>query len=163
MIISLHLEHLEIDGFSSFTINRQVSNWNTGYIEGQIRSLIASTGYTRNVTVKFPLKYSKIVVYPPRSSDSVFTNLFSIFLEKKRYEVIDAVWPYASMPPGADATAVGRTCIVQTEEAWWEAMRHVLKWSIVNKRTGWVSPDDIMEYYMNPLPLVMPKNPWNSP
>jgi hypothetical protein len=143
-------------------MNRQVSNWNTSYIEGQIRSLIASTGYTRNVTVKFPLKYSKIVVYPPRASESFFTNLFSPLLEKKRYEVIDAVWPYASMPPAADAAAAGRACIVQTEEAWWEAMRNVLKWSIVNKRKGWVSADDIMEYYMNASPLAIPKNPWDS-
>lgn len=143
-----------------FTLNRQLSNWNASYIEGQIRSLIASTGYKDTVTVTFPVKYAKVVVYPPRSSENFFTNLFSPLLEKKRYEVIRAVWPYASLPPGAEAAAAGRTCAVQTEEAWWEEWRDVLRWAVVKKRKGWVSVDDIIEYRMSPVPPDIPRNPW---
>uniref|UniRef100_A0A093VE54 Myosin-11 n=1 Tax=Talaromyces marneffei PM1 TaxID=1077442 RepID=A0A093VE54_TALMA len=117
----------------SFTLTRQLSNWNTSYIEGQIRSLIASTGYNKPITVTFPVKYSKVVVHPPRSNsfNSFFTTLVSPLLDKKRYEVVRAVWPYASLPPGP-TTNTNRVPVVQTEEMWWEEWRDVLRWAIVN-------------------------------
>jgi hypothetical protein len=141
-----------------FTLTRQLSNWNSTYIEGQIRSLIASTGYDQPVTVTFPVKYAKVVVYPPKSSQSFFTTLVSPLLEKRRFEIIRAVWPYASLPPGANAAAAGRLCVAQTEEMWWEEWRDVLRWSIVNKRNGWVTIDDIAEYRMAPSPPAI--NSW---
>ncbi|QKX62265.1 uncharacterized protein TRUGW13939_09424 [Talaromyces rugulosus] len=148
----------ETSTLKSFTLTRQLSNWNSTYIEGQIRSLIASTGYDQPVTVTFPVKYAKVVVYPPKSSQSFFTTLVSPLLEKRRFEIIRAVWPYASLPPGANAAAAGRSCVAQTEETWWEEWRDVLRWSIVNKRNGWVTIDDIAEYRMAPSPPA--SNPW---
>ncbi|GAM42888.1 hypothetical protein TCE0_044r17262 [Talaromyces pinophilus] len=136
----------------SFTLTRQLSNWNTSYIEGQIRSLIASTGYNKPITITFPVKYSKIVVYPPRSNsfNSFFTTLVSPLLDKKRYEVVRAVWPYASLPPGPAANT-NRVPVVQTEEMWWEEWRDVLRWAIVSKRSsGWVSVDDMLDFKMAP-------------
>lgn len=140
------------NNFKRFTLTRQLSNWNTSYIEGQIRSLIASTGYNKPVTITFPVKYSKIVVYPPRSNsfNSFFTTLVSPLLDKKRYEVVRAVWPYASLPPGPAANT-NRIPVVQTEEMWWEEWRDVLRWAIVSKRiSGWVSVDDMLDFKMAP-------------
>ncbi|KAH8698495.1 hypothetical protein BGW36DRAFT_317990 [Talaromyces proteolyticus] len=150
----------ETSTLKSFTLTRQLSNWNASYIEGQIRSLIAATGYEKRVTISFPVKYAKVVVYPPKSSQSFFKTLVSPFLEKKRFEVVRAVWPYASLPPVADAAAAGRKCVVQSEEMWWEEWRDVIRWSVVTKRSGWVSVDDILEYRMAPAPAVPPSNPW---
>ncbi|EED21529.1 conserved hypothetical protein [Talaromyces stipitatus ATCC 10500] len=141
----------ESSAVKSFTLTRQLSNWNTSYIEGQIRSLIASTGYNKPVTITFPVKYSKIVVYPPKSSsfNSFFTTLMSPLLDKKRYEVVRAVWPYASLPPGPETT--NRVPVVQSEEMWWEEWRDVLRWAIVSKKcSGWVSVDDMLEFRMAP-------------
>lgn len=135
-----------------FTLTRQLSNWNTGYIEGQIRSLIASTGYNRAITITFPVKYSKIVVYPPRSNsfNSFFTTLVSPLLDKKRYEVVRAVWPYASLPPGPAANP-NRVPVVQTEEMWWEEWRDVLRSAVISKRSsGWLSVDDMLDFRMAP-------------
>jgi hypothetical protein len=102
--------------------------------------------------VTFPVKYAKVVVYPPKGSQSFFTTLVSPLLEKRRFEIIRSVWPYASLPPGADAAAAGRLCVAQSEETWWEEWRDVLRWAIVNKRNGWVTVDDIVEYRMAPSP-----------
>jgi hypothetical protein len=146
------LSFCNADYFRRFTLTRQLSNWNTSYIEGQIRSLIASTGYNKHITITFPVKYSKIVVYPPRSNsfNSFFTTLVSPLLDKKRYEVVRAVWPYASLPPGPAANT-NRVPVVQTEEMWWEEWRDVLRWAIVSKRSsGWVSVDDMLEFRMAP-------------
>lgn len=145
-----------------FTLTRQLSNWNSTYIEGQIRSLIASTGYDQPVTVSFPVKYAKVVVYPPKGSQSFFTTLVSPLLEKRRFEIIRAVWPYASMPPGAEAAAAGRSCVVQTEELWWEEWRDVLRWAIVNRRNGWVTIDDAVEYRMAPTPPALSSYSWGN-
>lgn len=64
-------------------------------------------------------------------------------MEKRRYEVVTAVWPYASLPPGSE----GRVCAVQTEE-WWEVWRGVLRGAVLEGRKGWVSVDDLLVWKM---------------
>jgi hypothetical protein len=145
---------------SRFALTRQISNWNSQYVEGQVRSLIAATGYTKPVTISFPVKYAKIIVHPPHRDENFLTTLFSPILEKKRYDVVQVIWPYATFPPSPEAAIVGRSCAVQTEDAWWEDWRDVLKFAIVGKRKGWVSLDDMMEYRMCPVPPEMPKSSW---
>ncbi|KAN0079383.1 hypothetical protein V8E54_004597 [Elaphomyces granulatus] len=152
----------ETSTLKSFTLTRHISNWNSQYVEGQIRSLIAATGYKKPVTISFPVKYAKIIVHPPRRDENFLTTLFSSILEKKRYDVVRAIWPYASFPPSAEAVIMGRSCAVQTEDAWWEDWRDVLKFAIVGKRKGWVSLDDMMEYKMCPVTPEMPKSPWGA-
>lgn len=137
-----------------FVLTRQLSNWNTSYIEGQIRSLIASTGYNGSVTVTFPVKYSKIIVFPPRGTgfNDFFTTLVSPLLDKKRYEVVRAVWPYASLPPSPPGpTSSNRVPVVQGEEMWWEEWRDILRYAILSKKcSGWVSVDDMLDFRMAP-------------
>lgn len=85
---------------------------------------------------------------PPRDGiDGFLTTVFSPLMEKKRYEAVTAVWPYASMPPGAE----GRVCAVQTEEAWWEEWRGVIRAAIDEGRKGWVSIDDLLVFKMRPV------------
>lgn len=143
---------------NSFTLERHITNWDTSYIEGQIRSLIAATGYTNHVTVTFPVRYSKITVQP--RGEGFIATLFSPILEKRRYEVARAVWPYATLPPGLQSEDAGRSCAVQTEEAWWRDWKDVLKLAIVTRRHGWVTLDDILEFRMSPIEPHLPKNPW---
>ena len=74
----------------------------------------------------------------------------SPLLDKKRYEVVRAVWPYASLPPGPAANP-NRVPVVQTEEMWWEEWRDVLRCAIFSKRvSGWVSVDDMLDFRMAP-------------
>ncbi|KAJ9307062.1 hypothetical protein DTO027B5_107 [Paecilomyces variotii] len=148
----------EKSSLKTFTLERHITNWDTSYIEGQIRSLVAATGYTNHVTVTFPVRYSKITVQP--RGEGFIATLFSPILEKKRYEVARAVWPYATLPPGIDAEDTGRSCAVQTEEAWWREWKDVLNLAIVTRRNGWVSLDDMLEFQMRPTEPQIPKNPW---
>lgn len=144
-----------------FTLERQMTNWNTSYIEGQIRSLIAATGYAHHVTVTFPVRYSKITIQP--RGESFLTTLFSPILEKRRYEVARAVWPYATLPPSLESEDAGRSCAVQTEEVWWRDWKDVLRLAIITRRSGWVTLDDVLEYRMCPIEPQGPKNPWGYP
>ncbi|KAL1885489.1 ATP-dependent RNA helicase [Paecilomyces lecythidis] len=148
----------ENSSLKTFTLERHITNWDTSYIEGQIRSLIAATGYTNHVTVTFPVRYSKITVQP--RGEGFIATLFSPILEKRRYEVARAVWPYATLPPGLESEDAGRSCAVQTEEAWWRDWKDVLKLAIVTRRHGWVTLDDILEFRMSPIEPQIPKNPW---
>lgn len=112
--------------------------------------------------MRFPVKYAKVVVYPPKNNtiNGFFTTLVSPLLDKKRYEVVRAVWPYASLPPVADpAVALERVPVVQSEELWWEEWRDVIRWAVLSRRVGgWVSIDDVLEYRM--APVVPQGNTW---
>lgn len=130
-----------------FTLARKITNWNTPLLEGQIRTLIASTGYTGHVSVSFPVKYGKITIQPNRTGvDGFLSTVFSPLLDKKRYEVITAVWPYANLVPGEE----GRECAVMTEEGWWEGWKGVVGEAVKEGRKGWVSVDDLLVGWMVP-------------
>ena len=97
------------------------------------------------------MHYGKITVQPAKNGiDGFFTTIFSPLMDKKRYEVLSAVWPYASLPPGEEASAAGRVCAVQSEEAWWEEWKELIRLAVVQKRQGWVSVDDLLMAKMMP-------------
>lgn len=97
------------------------------------------------------MKYGKITIQPARGGiDGFFTTIFSPLMDKKRYEVLSAVWPYASLAPGVEASVAGRVCAVKTEEAWWEEWKDVIRVAVVEKRKGWVSVDDLLMAKMVP-------------
>lgn len=135
------------DSERRFTLTRQTTNWNTSFLEGQIRNLVAATGFEGQVTVSFPAQYARVIVQPPRSGiEGFFTTMFSPLMAKKRYEVV-GVWPYASLPPGTEA---GRVCAVQTEEDWWEEWKEVLRRAVVKRNHGFVFVDDLLALKMSP-------------
>ena len=129
-----------------FTVERVVTNWDTEYLEGRIHALIASTGYRNKVTVTFPMTHSKIVVQPPDKVNRFFTDVQSFFTGTSKYEVLQIVWPYASVPPGED----GRRCAVQSEESWWADWKDAIRHAVLNGRKGWVTMEDRLEFLMAP-------------
>jgi hypothetical protein len=68
----------------------------------------------------------------------------TLFAGKQKYEVVKAVWPFATHRAGEP----GRKCTVQSEETWWREWRDPLKFAIASKRKGWVTNEDKLEALM---------------
>jgi hypothetical protein len=151
----------------SFILEREVPNWNTPLLEGRIRNLLASLKYRGKITVSFLVSHATVIV-TTGGQDSGFVNrLVSMVSDaKKRYSVIRAIWPYASMAPSSLAIVMEgrggprRVCAVQSEEQWWDAWSSVLASAILEKRTGWVTVDDLLEEAMFERKSVKSAKEW---
>lgn len=131
-------------GIKTFTLERVVANLDVGWIDGQLRSLLAALKYKGNVDVTFVVTHSKITVQNPDKVNQFFTSVTSLFAGKNKYEVVKSVWPFASSRTGEP----GRTCAVQTEETWWREWRGPIGHAIAQKRQGWVTVEDKLEAVM---------------
>ncbi|KAI1345015.1 hypothetical protein F5Y15DRAFT_14506 [Xylariaceae sp. FL0016] len=127
----------------SFMLERVVANLDTNWLEGQIRSLVATTDYKGIVNVQFPVTHAKVLVQSPKTGD-FFAFMTTLFAKKAKYEVVKAVWPFAS----ARSDEPSRRCIVQSEKTWWEEWRDPIKYAISTKRQGWVTNEDKLECIM---------------
>ena len=122
-------------------------NWNTEYLEGQIRSVIAATKYRGHVTVTFPVTHSSVVVHSPTKSLRVCgIDVMSLFVEKKRYEVVKSIWPYATSI--RDTGNETRKWVVQSEEVWWGEWKGAVRHAVLRRRRGWVTIEDQIEQQM---------------
>ncbi|KAI1401168.1 hypothetical protein F4819DRAFT_336967 [Hypoxylon fuscum] len=128
----------------TFTLERVVANLDTNWLEGQIRSLVAATDYKGQVTVQFPVTHAKVIIQNPDKHNKFLTSVTSLFSSKSKYEVVKAVWPFATGRNGEH----GRRCIVQSEKTWWEEWRDPIKFAIATKRQGWVTNEDKLECIM---------------
>lgn len=128
----------------SFTLERVVANMDIEWLEGQIRSMIASTEYKGVVTVTFPVTHARVVVQNPDKVNKFFTSVTTLFSGKKKWEVVKAVWPFATHRNGEP----GRRCIVQSEETWWKEWKDPIKYAVATKRQGWVTNEDKLEAIM---------------
>ncbi|KAI0523638.1 hypothetical protein F5B22DRAFT_642743 [Xylaria bambusicola] len=127
-----------------FTLERVVANLDHNWLEGQVRSLIASVNYKGNVTVQFPVTHARAIVQNPDKVNKFFTSVTTLFSGKAKYEVVKAVWPFANARNGEH----GRKCIVQSEKVWWDEWRDPIKYAIIQKRQGWVTNEDKLECIM---------------
>jgi hypothetical protein len=127
-----------------FTLERNISNWDTPYLEGRLHSLIASTGYRGQVEITFPMTHSQVVIHSPDKVNRLFTNVTHLFTGTKKYATLKAIWPYASAPPGVG----DRAFAVQSEESWWNEWKDAIKYAVLTKRKGWVTVEDQLEILM---------------
>lgn len=133
----------------SFVLERTVVNLDTEWLEGRIRSLVASTAYKGVVTVSFPVTHARVEVQNPDKVNKLFTGLTALFVGKSTYEVVKAVWPFATCGRGEGAEAGGaRRCVVQSEEQWWKEWAQPIKFAIAGRRHGWVTNEDKLEAIM---------------
>ncbi|KAI0103625.1 hypothetical protein GGR51DRAFT_246897 [Nemania sp. FL0031] len=128
----------------TFTLERVVANLDHNWIEGQIRSLVATTNYKGLVTVQFPVTHARVTIQNPDKVNKFFTSVATLFTGKAKYEVVKAVWPFANAKNGDR----GRKCIVQSEKTWWEEWRDPIKYAISQKRQGWITNEDKLECIM---------------
>lgn len=128
----------------SFALERVVANLDVEWVEGQLRSLVASLSYKGVVDVKFVVTHNRVLVQSPDKVNQFFTTVTSLFSGKNKYEVVKAVWPFASTRNGEP----GRKCLVQSEEVWWREWKDPIKYAISQKRQGWVTTEDKLEAVM---------------
>jgi hypothetical protein len=127
-----------------FTLDRVVTNLDTAWLEGQLRSLVAALNYRGVVDVSFVVTHSRVVVQNPDKVNQFFTSVTSLFSGKHKYEVVKAVWPFATAKSGEP----DRRCMVQSEETWWREWKDPIKYAISQKRHGWVTVEDKLEAVM---------------
>ncbi|KAI0200030.1 hypothetical protein F4808DRAFT_174942 [Astrocystis sublimbata] len=128
----------------TFTLERVVANFDHHWIEGQIRSFIASTNYKGSVAVDFPVTHAKVTIQNPDKVNKFFTSVSTLFTGKSKYEVVQAVWPFANAKNGEH----NRQCVVQSEKTWWEEWREPIQYAMSQKRQGWVTNEDKLECIM---------------
>ena len=145
-------------GVKTFALNRVVANLDTGWIEGQLRSLIASLGYRGAVDITFTTTHSNVIVQNPDKVNQFFTSVTTLFSGKNKYEVIKAVWPFATAKNGEP----GRRCVVQSEEVWWREWKDPIRFAITQKRRGWVTVEDKLESLMEGKRLTVQATNWNG-
>ncbi|KAJ6444206.1 cation diffusion facilitator 1 [Purpureocillium lavendulum] len=127
-----------------FTLDRVVANLDVAWLEGQLRSLVATLKYRGTVDVTFLVTHSRVLIQNPDKVNQFFTTVASLFSGKNRYEVVRAVWPFATTKNGEP----GRKCIVQSEDVWWREWRDPIRYAISQKRQGWVTVEDKLEAVM---------------
>jgi len=127
-----------------FVLERQVANMDINWIEGQIRSMVATTNYKGVVSVSFPVSHAKIIVQSPDRVNKFITSVTTLFSGKNAYEVVKAVWPFATHKNGE----LGRRCAVQSEETWWKEWKDPIRYAIATRRSGWVTNEDKLEAIM---------------
>lgn len=79
----------------TFVLERVVANLDKEWLEGKLRSLVATTDYNGHVTVTFPMTHCKVVIQSPDKVNKFFTSVSALFTGKSKYEVVKAVWPFA--------------------------------------------------------------------
>lgn len=141
----------------AFVLERVVVNLDTDWLEGQIRSLLASMGYKGVVSVTFPVTHARVVVQNPDKVNRFFTGLTALFAGRRTYEVVKAVWPFAS---GTRDEGPGRVCVVQSEEQWWREWAQPIRFAIASRRNGWVTNEDKLEAIMEGKGKGMVKIDW---
>ncbi|KAK7756733.1 hypothetical protein SLS62_001176 [Diatrype stigma] len=148
----------------TFALERVVANLDVDWIEGQLRSLVAATGYKGVVTVQFPIAHAKVVVQNPDRVNRFFTSVTSLFTGRNKYEVVKAVWPFATSPNNSSSSGGGggeRQCVVQSERTWWAEWKDIIRYAIATKRRGWVTNEDRLEYIMEGLGREVPATDWD--
>ncbi|KAF3898655.1 hypothetical protein GTR04_0039 [Trichophyton interdigitale] len=135
----------------TFILTREVINWNTQILEGRLRTLIASLNYQGRVMITFPSTHSRVVVPGPKTKNSFYTQIVSLFKDPKRYDMVRSIWPYANMAGSETSDDPRRVCAVQSENKWWDEWKMVIAHAIVDGRQGWVSLDDLIELAMSPV------------
>ncbi|KAJ3944178.1 uncharacterized protein N0V96_005703 [Colletotrichum fioriniae] len=76
----------------SFALERVVANLDTLYIEGQIRSLIASTQYKGQINISFPVTHAKVKVKSAEKPSKLYMGMKNLFTSKHKYEVVQSEW-----------------------------------------------------------------------
>ncbi|KAK4134408.1 hypothetical protein BT67DRAFT_349831, partial [Trichocladium antarcticum] len=133
----------------SFALERVVVHLDVHWLEGQIRALVAGMRYPGSVAVTFPVTHARVVVQNPDRVNKFFTSVTGFFAGRKKYEVVKAVWPFATVMRAGES---GRRCAVQSEEVWWREWREPIRHAIATKRHGWVTNEDKLEAIMEGTP-----------
>ena len=128
-------------------LEREVTNWDTAYLDGRIRSLISSTSYTGHVVITFLVTHSKVLVRNPDKVNKFFSSVTKVFTGVKKYEVIKSIWPYADIPRGES----GRRVVVQEEEEWFMNWKDSIQQAVLGRRHGWVTIEDKLAFLMEPM------------
>ncbi|OHF03375.1 hypothetical protein CORC01_01428 [Colletotrichum orchidophilum] len=130
----------------SFALERVVANLDTLYIEGQIRSLIASTQYKGHINISFPVTHAKVKVNSIEKPSKIYMGMKNLFTSRHKYKVVQSIWPFATAKNGEE----GRKCVVQSEEVWWREWRDSIQYAIAQKRGNgaYVTNEDKLEAIM---------------
>ena len=138
----------------SFTIRRTITGWDTEYIEGQLRMLLASKiGYTGQVKISFLLTHSVLTIHTPNPPGFLDHAASVIFSGKKRevqrYETVKSVWVYSTFVRAENGERK-RISAVKSEAEWFSYWKQAIRLAICEKRKGWVSAEDRMDVLLRP-------------
>ena len=126
----------------SIVLERTIKNWDTAYLEGAIRTIIAKLDYRGDVQITFPVQHSKLVIKRAMTAKNWFKQLAPTLV----FETVEVAWSYANVPSDDESGEV-RRCIRQSEGRggrtgnWPNCI-------LAEKKSAWVSNKDWIEAEM---------------
>ena len=145
---------------TSFTLERRISDWDTTFLDGQVRALIASTGYKGIVEVKFPITYQKVVVRTVRHPWIERLSTLTGLNAGRAYDVVVSTWPCVQSghgTGGSPSQQQGRF----DEHAWWDMWKGAIQNAVLKQKSGWISIEDVMEAEMG-WEAAKPTKAWGA-
>ena len=155
--------------FTSFVLERKITNWDTAYLTAQIHSLVASTKFQGDLSVTFPLTYSTVIVYagvlPTHKSKGTWVEKVNksilgsssseavVYSPSKICPSVQSIWPYASAAPGEK----GRECVVQSEQEWIQVWKDVVRKGVLDGKRAMLGIEDWREVQMVGVPAEKEK------
>lgn len=129
-------------------LQRETVNWNTQFLEGRIRTLLASLENNHDInslTISFSATHTHVIVTPPQTD--VVNRFLWMFSSVKKFAVVKAIWPYANIA-SEQLNDVSRQCAVQSEDDWWRVWRPIIAMAVVRRKRGWLCAEDVMDMAM---------------
>ena len=144
---------------SSLILDRRITQWDTPFLAGCIRSLLEDLQYKGNVSITFPSTHSRVVIEnsdhsPPRSSPQI--------LEKASLRIYDlqAVWCPLGVSSNESDSAEQATAFV---EKWWETWKMTVRQAILSRHQGLVGNEHWMDMAMGSVTVKAdPGGPWGK-
>ena len=161
---------------SRFVLERTVSNWDTKYLERELRDLVHAAQYAGHLDVSFPIRYARVKLQnvptkytvpapEPQDPTSFRSRLGKCFHRnhpKTAYHTlwnhsgIRTVWPYASGPP----EDWGRRPIKQSERGWFEKWSGPIRSAVLLKKSAWITENHYMTFKAGLDNVQQPKYGW---
>lgn len=157
-------------GLKTFTLERQVINFDLDTLSGVIRNTFADVGYRGHLDIRLETAFSKVIVdnQSTKGAGAFFRPIVSAFIGSKNFEVVKAVWPFARSGPEEDgenhqqSSSTIREFASVSEASWWKAWKLAVLKAAVEKRRGWVTIEDRTEVLMTGWLQDMQFRPWGG-
>lgn len=148
----------------TFTLERQVINFDLDTLSGLIRNTFADIGYRGRLEVKLETAYSKVVVdnQSIKGSGAFFRPIVSAFIGSNNFEVVKVIWPFARSGPEEDdqASSTFREFASISEASWWKECKITVVRAALENRRGWVTVENRLEVVMTGWLQDAQISPW---
>ncbi|KAF9874875.1 hypothetical protein CkaCkLH20_07569 [Colletotrichum karsti] len=150
-------------GLKTFTLSRLVTGFDEDErLKGRLEDLVRSTHYRGRIDVSFPVQDARVDVYNACRVNRwryttwvrwlfylTFLWIFAwpyLFFRTKRYEVVEAEWPFSRRKRDPQTgKVVGREYVTVSEDQWYNMWARAIYRGIMERRQGELDQRDLRD------------------